>query len=66
MGFFGAISNFLNGSVGNNLANDPQDVRNTKRNLIGTNGRHFLMPWINATGKRPPKNLIVKKTGIRV
>ncbi len=33
MGFFGAISNFLNGPVGNNLANEPQDVRNTKKNL---------------------------------
>ncbi len=33
MGFLGAISNFLNGPVDNNLTNHPQDIRNTKRGL---------------------------------
>ncbi len=33
MGLFGAFADFLKGSVGNGLTNDPADVRNTKRNL---------------------------------
>ena len=33
MGLFGALSNFLTGAVGNNLDNDPQDIRDTKRRL---------------------------------
>lgn len=33
MALFSNISNFLNGPVGNNLANDPQDIKNTKKNL---------------------------------
>ncbi len=33
MGLFGAFADFLTGSVGNNLDNEPEDVRNTKENL---------------------------------
>lgn len=33
MGVFDVFTDFLKGSVGNNLANDPQDIKNTKRNL---------------------------------
>ena len=33
MGFFDGFTDFLKGSVGNNMDNDPADVRNTKRNL---------------------------------
>ncbi len=33
MGFFDSFSSFLQGPVGNNLDNDPEDVRKTKRNL---------------------------------
>jgi hypothetical protein len=31
MALFSNISNFLNGPVGNNLVNDPQDIKNTKK-----------------------------------
>ncbi len=33
MGLFEAFADFLSGSVGNNLDNEPEDVRNTKKNL---------------------------------
>ena len=39
MGIFDVFADFLKGSVGNDMDNNPEDVRNTKRNLKNTG--HF-------------------------